>query len=157
MRSSAASPSRSGVAARKPELRARFVGSPKRRPERSQSRAGASAIGVGLPVSCVDQPREIEDRRLDPGGEIIDLSRRAAFGAGHQAARDILDKNEVAARDAAILDRQRLAVQRLPDEGRGHVAPYGVRRAAPAPGAENLARAVDILKPRPDKRQPVAA
>ena len=39
-------------------------------------------------------------------------------------------------------------VQRLPDEGRGHVAPHRVRRAAPAPGAQDLARPVDVLEPR---------
>ena len=48
-------------------------------------------------------------------------------------------------------------VEGLPNEGRGDVAPNRVRRAAPLPGAEDLARSVDILKTRPDKRQLVAA
>ena len=157
MRSSRPSPSRSAVSAENPSCSRALLGSPKRWPERSQSRAGASAIGVGLPVSSLISSARSRIVVSTPGGEVVGLARRAARGAGDQAARDVLDKDEVAAGDAAVLDRQRLPMQRLPDKGRGHVAPYGVRRAAPASGAEDLARAVDVLEARPHKRQPVAA
>src|SRR3954447_3985258 len=46
-------PSRSAVPAENPRCPRALLGSPKRWPERSQSRAGASAIGVGLPASSL--------------------------------------------------------------------------------------------------------
>src|SRR5581483_1191461 len=74
---------------------------------------------------AVDKFGQVANRRLDAGAEIVDLARLAAQGASDQAARDVLDEDEVARRDAAVLDRQRLAMQGFPNEGRGHVAPYG--------------------------------
>src|SRR5439155_25318511 len=96
---------------------------------------------------------QIEDRRFNSGRKIIRLTWNAAFGAGHEPARDILDKDKVARCDAAILDRQSLPVQRLPDKGRGHVAPHRMRRSAPAPGAKDLAWSINILEPGSDNRQ----
>ena len=76
--------------------------------------------------------------------------------AGHQAARHVLDEDEIAAGDAAVLHRQRLAMQRLPDERRRHVAPDCRRRAAPSAGAEDLAWTVDVLEAGLDERHLVA-
>ena len=62
----------------------------------------------------------MQDRQGDPG-------------LGDQAARDIVDVDEVSAGLSAVLQRQCLAVQRFPDEGRRDIAPDRVRRAAPLP------------------------
>ena len=97
----------------KAEVSRAFSVAAKRWPDRSQSRAGASAIGVGLPVVDVDAFGQIANGDLDAGAEVVGLTRLALERARHQAARDVLDVDEVAAGDAAVLDRQRLADEAL--------------------------------------------
>ena len=84
--------------------------------------------------------------------------RRRARRCSAQRIRprdDVVDVDEVAARDAAVVDWQRHALERAVDERRRHVPPDRRRRAAPLAGAEDLARAVDVLEARPHRRQAV--
>src|SRR4051794_20767066 len=94
----------------------------------------------------VDRLGELADRRLHAGGEVVDLAGPAAQRAGLEPARHVLDMDQVAARDAAVLHRQGLVLERLVDEGGGHVPPHGVDGATPATGAEHLAGPVDVLE-----------
>src|SRR5262249_26328147 len=100
----------------------------------------------------VHELRELEDRVLAARREVVDLARLSAQGAGHEAARDVGHVDEVARRDAALVELERLALERPPDEGRRDVPPDGRRRATPAARAEDLARAVDVLEARADGR-----
>src|SRR6185503_9733065 len=67
---------------------------------------------------AVDQPGERGDRGLDAARQVVDVAGLAAPRRGDQPLDDVLDVDEVARGDALVLERQRLAVQGLPDEGR---------------------------------------
>jgi len=107
-------------------------------------RQGNGGCVAGKPVDALCQ---LPHRRLGAGPQIVDFARLALEGACHETAGNVVDEDEVAAGNAAIFHRQRLAMQRPPDEGRCYVAPDGMVRATPAPRAEHLARPVDILEP----------
>src|SRR5207302_2611364 len=103
-----------------------------------------------------DLIRQLSDRRLDAAGEVVDVAWIAAERACQQPPDDVADVDEVAAVETAAFEQQRLQRQRLVDEGRDHVPPYGGRRAAPLPSAEDLTGTVYVLKPRPHGRKRVA-
>src|SRR5919199_6385232 len=90
------------------EASARAVPGPRRRQGQRHRVAG----------EAVDRGREVENRGLGARGQIIDLAGLAPERAGDQAPRDVLDEDEVAACRAAVLDRERLAVNRPPHAGR---------------------------------------
>src|SRR5581483_1675957 len=54
-----------------------------------------------------DQLRQPPDRRLDAAREVVDVSRRSLLRARQEPARDVLDVDEVAGRDAAVVELQR--------------------------------------------------
>src|SRR4051794_3820278 len=105
----------------------------------------------------VDRLGELADRRFHAGGQVVDLAGAAAQRAGRQAGGHVLDVDEVARGNPAVLHWQRLMLQRAVDERRRDVAPHRVDGPAPAAGAEHLARAVDVLEARLDERHAVAA
>src|SRR5215510_7373460 len=92
-----------------------------------------------------DELREAANRRLDAAREVVHVAGLAALGAGKQAARDVLDVDEVAGGDAAVVELERQPLERAVHEGRRDVPPDRRRCAAPPPGSEHLARPVDVL------------
>lgn len=117
---------------------------------------GAQVERGGVAGVFVDQGGEIEDGRLGAGGQVVDPARRTLERARHQAAGHVLDEDEVAAGIAAVVERQGLAVQRTPDEGRCDIAPDRVHRPPPLAGPKDLARPVDVGEARLDDRQAAA-
>ena len=123
-------PSRSADLARRSRARARPSRARRSAGPSGPSRApGVSAIGVGLPVSSLISLGQLADRGLDAAGEVVD-ARPARRARRRRAGRDdVVDVDEVAGGDAAVLDRQRLALERPVDERRRDVAPDRVRRS----------------------------
>src|SRR5262245_27626704 len=80
-----------------------------------RTESAARAVPVSRGSECdrrrvagqfVNQVRQVEDRRLDPRGEVINLTWLPADRAPDEAAGDVVDEDEVARCDAAIFDWQ---------------------------------------------------
>src|SRR5262249_15923157 len=105
---------------------------------------------------AIDKVCQLDDASLDAGSKIVDLTRHAAQRSKTKPLDQILDEDEVPACNASVVQRQCALVERHPDECRDNIAPHRVGRAAPAAGAKNLARPIDVLKARLYERKAIA-